>query len=88
MQEQSSEFDFNVYEVALMGRNPHKGLFDRDTEKDFEIVDQALEQVCMAEMAERNFYTLSGGEKQPRPDRQGIGTTSQLPCNGRTHQPS
>ena len=64
MQEQSSEFDFNVYEVALMGRNPHKGLFDRDTDQDFEIVDRALEQVSMADLAERNFYTLSGGEKQ------------------------
>ena len=64
MQEQASEFDFNVYEVVLMGRNPHKSLFDRDTHRDFEIVDQALEQVSMADFAERNFYTLSGGEKQ------------------------
>lgn len=63
-QEPSSEFDFSVYEIVMMGRNPHKGLFDRDMESDFRIVEDSLSQVNMLDFAQRNFQTLSGGEKQ------------------------
>ncbi len=63
-QEQASEFDFTVHEIVMMGRNPHKGLFDRDTPADFAIVEDALRQVDLLEFARRSFRTLSGGEKQ------------------------
>ncbi|MBI3959168.1 MAG: ABC transporter ATP-binding protein [Chloroflexi bacterium] len=63
-QERMSEFDFTVYEIVMMGRNPHKGLFDRDTEADFAIIENALEQVNMLPFVSRTFQTLSGGEKQ------------------------
>lgn len=63
-QERSSEFDFSVYEIVMMGRNPHKGLFDRDIESDFRIVEDSLSRVNMLDFAQRNFQTLSGGEKQ------------------------
>jgi iron complex transport system ATP-binding protein len=64
MQEQSGEFDFLVHEMVMMGRNPHKGLFDRDTEGDFQLAEEALARVDMAGFAGRSFLTLSGGEKQ------------------------
>jgi len=64
MQERTGDFDFSVHEIVMMGRNPHKGLFDRDTTHDFELVTQALERVDMTDFAERSFLTLSGGEKQ------------------------
>ena len=64
VQEHGSEFEFTVLEMAQMGRNPHKGAFDRDTRRDAEIVLAALERVGMLEFAERSFATLSGGEKQ------------------------
>ena len=64
MQERTSEFDFTVHEIVMMGRNPHKGIFDRDTQADFAIVETALRRVDMIEFAERTFNTLSGGEKQ------------------------
>lgn len=64
MQDRAAEFDFSVYEIVLMGRNPHKELFDRDTSTDFAIVDDALRQVGMLGLSKRSFYTLSGGEKQ------------------------
>lgn len=64
MQERTSEFDFTVHEMVMMGRNPHKGMFDRDTRADFAIVNEALARVGMADFAGRAFNTLSGGEKQ------------------------
>ncbi len=63
-QESTSEFDFSVREMVMIGRTPHKGSFDRDTEADRDIVDGAIERVGCASLAQRRFNTLSGGEKQ------------------------
>lgn len=63
-QEYSDEFEFTVEEFVLMGRNPHKGLFDQDTAEDAQIVAESLRRVDMYTMRGRNFQTLSGGEKQ------------------------
>lgn len=64
MQERSGDFDFSVHEIVMMGRNPHKGMFDRDTTQDFQLVEEALARVDMTAFAGRSFLTLSGGEKQ------------------------
>ncbi len=64
MQERTGDFDFSVHEIVMMGRNPHKGMFDRDTTHDFQLVDEALARVDMTDFAQRSFLTLSGGEKQ------------------------
>jgi iron complex transport system ATP-binding protein len=64
LQETPTEFEFTVQEVVLMGRSPHKRLFDRDTPQDSVIVRTALERVRMSAFSERQFNTLSGGEKQ------------------------
>jgi iron complex transport system ATP-binding protein len=63
-QEFALEFDFTVAEIVMIGRTPHKRAFDRDDEADRALVDQAMEQVGCADLAERGFNTLSGGEKQ------------------------
>lgn len=63
-QEFTSEFDFTVREMVMIGRTPHKGSFDRDTDTDRAVVDQAIERVGCEELAYRRFNTLSGGEKQ------------------------
>ena len=47
-----------------MGRSPHKKALERDTAADYEIVQNCLEKVGMAEFSKRNFSTLSGGEQQ------------------------
>ena len=64
LQEYPIEFEFTVDEIVAMGRNPHKGMFDRDTTDDQRIVWEALEKVGMSGFAQRSFRTLSGGEKQ------------------------
>jgi iron complex transport system ATP-binding protein len=63
-QESTSEFDFTVREMVMIGRTPHKGSFDRDTEADRDIVDGAIGRVGCESLAQRRFNTLSGGEKQ------------------------
>lgn len=57
-------FDFSVREVVLMGRAPHKRAMERDTAEDHRIVDEALATVGMADLRDRSFSTLSGGEQQ------------------------
>lgn len=57
-------FDFSVRDVVLMGRAPHKRALDRDSAQDYQIVSQSLETVGMADLADRPFSTLSGGEQQ------------------------
>jgi iron complex transport system ATP-binding protein len=64
LQEPGGEFDFSVREIVLMGRAPHKTLFERDSAEDLRIIEEALAKVDMFAFAERSFLTLSGGEKQ------------------------
>ncbi|MDY6910803.1 MAG: ABC transporter ATP-binding protein [Chloroflexota bacterium] len=64
LQESPAEFDFTVWEMVMMGRSPHKGMFDRNTYEDNRLVVDALNRVDMASFAERSFLTLSGGERQ------------------------
>lgn len=63
-QEMPSEFDYTVFEIVMMGRTPHKGLLERDTTADREIVHEALARVGMSDFEHRVMATLSGGEKQ------------------------
>lgn len=57
-------FDFNVLDVVLMGRSPHKKVLERDNLEDFTIARRALEKVGMERFEKRSFSTLSGGEQQ------------------------
>lgn len=55
-------FPMRVQEVVLMGRYPH---FDgKPRPVDFEICDKAMQVFHLSEMKDRNYLTLSGGEKQ------------------------
>lgn len=63
-QEHNIHFEFSVWEMVLMGRTPHKQTFDRDNDRDDQIVREALFRVGMETFAHRSFQTLSGGEKQ------------------------
>lgn len=59
-----NNFDFKVEDMVMMGRAPHKSTFEFDTSKDYEIVYECLKKVSMKSYGDRNFSTLSGGEKQ------------------------
>ncbi|PXY29056.1 ABC transporter ATP-binding protein [Prauserella sp. PE36] len=63
-QEQHAEFDFTVAEVVAMGRSPHQGRLEADSDADREICAAALRRVGVRHLARRGFLTLSGGERQ------------------------
>ncbi|GAH56368.1 unnamed protein product, partial [marine sediment metagenome] len=57
-------FRFRVREVVAMGRYPYQGAFGFLTGRDVRVVEGALEDTATAELGDRIFSTLSGGEKQ------------------------
>jgi iron complex transport system ATP-binding protein len=54
----------SAYEIAAAGRSPHTNFFGSLTANDHAIVRAALETVGAAELADRDFSSLSDGEKQ------------------------
>lgn len=61
-QSSSLTFPFRVFEVVLMGRNPH--LVGREGPRDHRIAEAALARVALQALAQRAYPTLSGGEQQ------------------------
>lgn len=57
-------FDFNVYDMVIMGRAPYKSFMQSDTDEDKEFVEEALKKVNLWELKDRSYLSLSGGEKQ------------------------
>lgn len=58
------DFPFSVYQVVMMGRNPHLSRFALETERDRRIVEHALSRTQTENFASRLIGTLSGGERQ------------------------
>ena len=63
-QETVLAFDYSVLEIVLMGRYPHLGVFEVEGPADLSAAMTALESTGTADLADRPFRTLSGGEKQ------------------------
>ncbi len=57
-------FPFSVLEIVLMGREPHKGRFSRESPQDMDIVFQAMAATSTTHLAKRSVLELSYGEKQ------------------------
>jgi iron complex transport system ATP-binding protein len=55
---------FTAFEIVLMGRNPHLGLFEAESRRDFEIARQAMAKTGTEKLANRHVNELSGGEIQ------------------------
>jgi iron complex transport system ATP-binding protein len=55
---------FTAFEIVLMGRNPHLGLFQSESRRDWNLAWQAMEQTATDTLAERRVNELSGGEIQ------------------------
>jgi iron complex transport system ATP-binding protein len=63
-QETHLAFDYTVLEIVLMGRYPHLGAFAFEGPADLSAAREALATTGTADLADRAFATLSGGEKQ------------------------
>jgi iron complex transport system ATP-binding protein len=55
---------FTVFEVVILGRNPHLGLLSGETTRDIAIVWHAMERTDITHLVKRRIGELSGGEKQ------------------------
>lgn len=55
---------FTAFEIVLMGRNPHLGLFQAEGARDMAISWQAMGRTNTQSLAERKVGELSGGEIQ------------------------
>ncbi|HBV24151.1 MAG TPA: peptide transporter [Jeotgalicoccus sp.] len=58
------DFPATVFDVVLMGRYVHKGLFKRPDKKDKDIAAAALETMKMTQYKDRQISELSGGQRQ------------------------
>ncbi len=63
-QETELAFEYSAIEIVLMGRHPHLGVFTVEGPDDIRIARDALTATGTADLADRPFHELSGGEKQ------------------------
>ena len=65
-QRESVDWDFpiSVFEVVLMGRYGHLGIFNKASKKDKDIAFRCLEEVGMQDFYKRQISQLSGGQQQ------------------------
>jgi iron complex transport system ATP-binding protein len=55
---------FTAFEIVLMGRNPHLGLFQAEGKHDWDIAQLAMKKTGTDKLANRYVNELSGGEIQ------------------------
>src|SRR6056297_875186 len=63
-QDTNIDFNFNVYDIIMMGRNPYQDRWGRITVKDKEMVKRAMTLTDTYSLSEKNINELSGGERQ------------------------
>ncbi|NOX17312.1 MAG: ABC transporter ATP-binding protein [Chlorobi bacterium] len=59
-----SVFPYSVFEIVMMGRNPHLNMFGVEKKKDVEIVEEYLELLEISELKSKGINEISGGEAQ------------------------
>ncbi len=64
LQDNVGDFDLCARDVVAMGRAPFKRILQRDNASDNSIIERSLALVDAADLAERPFALMSGGERQ------------------------
>jgi len=64
LQESPTAFPFSVRDVVMMGRIPWRRGLGQWTDEDRAVTHHALEHLELTDLAQRQFPSLSGGEKQ------------------------
>lgn len=64
VQESAGELPLSVADTVMLGRSPHLGTWQRQSQRDVDIASGALGQVGAEHLVDRDFGDLSGGEKQ------------------------
>ena len=60
----SSPFAYSVLDIVLMGRSTHINTFAKPKPHDYQIAMQALDYLNLTHLANREFDSLSGGQRQ------------------------
>lgn len=60
----SIDYEFNVYDIVMMGRVPHKGRFEGYNQDDKKIVEKAMKTTNTWNFKDKLITELSGGEVQ------------------------
>ena len=63
-QNETSAWNYKVRDVVLTGRFSHTNISGSYTSHDYEVVDSVLETLHITQLADRNIFSLSGGEFQ------------------------
>jgi iron complex transport system ATP-binding protein len=63
-QEHATGFAYSVFEVVLMGRTPHIGIFSSPSKADVDIANEAIEMVGVTHLRDKVYTKISGGERQ------------------------
>jgi len=63
-QAHTAHFPFRVIDMVVMGRTAHVGLFAAPTSADRQKAREALALLGIAELAEREYTRISGGQRQ------------------------
>lgn len=63
-QSSSVTYDLTAYEVVLLGRTPHLKRFQRESQKDYDLVKQVMIETDTWQYKDRLIHQLSGGERQ------------------------
>ncbi len=63
-QETMVQFNFTVYDLVMMGRNPYQDRWGRIKSEDREIVQRAMNLTDTTQFKDKNIDELSGGERQ------------------------
>ncbi|MBP5980318.1 MAG: ABC transporter ATP-binding protein [Halomonas sp.] len=63
-QERMDSFPATVMETALIGRHPFLSAWQRESNADYVLAEQALARLDIAPLSDRLVNTLSGGERQ------------------------
>ncbi|MFW6382142.1 MAG: ABC transporter ATP-binding protein [Bacillota bacterium] len=58
------DFDFKVYDLVMMGRNPYQNRWGKISKEDKDVVEEALVLTDTVQFKKRFINNLSGGEKQ------------------------
>ena len=58
------QFPATVFDVVLMGRYPHKGIFQRLNQEDKAMAMQSLQDMGIEHLKDRQIGELSGGQQQ------------------------
>lgn len=63
-QAKNTAFSFSAYEMVLLGRSSHIGIFSHPSKRDKEIADNAMERIGISHLKNKSCNRMSGGELQ------------------------